>query len=99
MAQSDGQANTFSVFIDFASKFLIPFVMAFVAWQHTEMNKLEDRVYTLQRDAVTEQKLSDVEKRLTTYMDVRISDVAMKQDMTNKYLELLLQTIKDQPRK
>lgn len=81
--------------LDLASKFLMPFILTFVTWNFTEMGKLEDRVYQLQREAVTEQKLSEVEKRLTTYMDVRISDLSMKQDMTNKYLELVLQSIKD----
>lgn len=92
------QDNNLSLtsFLDLASKFILPFILAFITWQQSEMNKLEDRLYVLQRDAVTEQKLSDVEKRLTTYMDVRISDVAMKQDMTNKYLEMLLQSIKQQ---
>lgn len=99
MSQQNETQGGFILFLDFASKFLLPFVLAFVAWQQTEFNKLEDRVYMLQRDAVTEQKLSDVEKRLTTYMDVRISDVAMKQEMTNKYLEMLLQSVKDQQRK
>lgn len=99
MSQQTETQGGFILFLDFASKFLLPFVLAFVAWQQTEFNKLEDRVYMLQRDAVTEQKLSDVEKRLTTYMDVRISDVAMKQEMTNKYLEMLLQSVKDQQRK
>lgn len=81
--------------LDFASKFMMPFVLAFVTWMFAEIGKLDDRVFQLQRDAVTEQKLSEVEKRLTTYMDVRISDLSMKQDMTNKYLELVLQSIKD----
>lgn len=95
MTSPTQEDKSFGTFMDFASKFLLPFILAFITWQQTEMGKLEDRVYVLQRDAVTEQKLSDVEKRLTTYMDVRISDVAMKQDMTNKYLEMVLQSIKD----
>lgn len=81
--------------LDMAAKFIMPFVLAFVTWQQTEMWKLDERVFQLQRDAVTELKLSDTEKRLTTYMDVRISDLANKQDMTNKYLELIMQSIKD----
>lgn len=82
-------------FIDFASKFLLPFILAFITWQQAQMSKIDDRVYVLQRDAVTEQKLQAVEQRLTTYMDVRITDVAMKQELTNKYLEMLLQSMKD----
>lgn len=82
-------------FLDFSAKFLIPFILAFVTWQQTEMGKIEDRVYVLQRDAVTEQKLSEVEKRLIGYMDVRISDITMKQDMTNQYLKMVLESVKD----
>lgn len=82
-------------FLDISSKFIMPFILAFVTWMFTEMGKLDERVFQLQRDAVTEQKLSEVEKRLTTYMDVRISDLSMKQDVTNKYLELVLQSVKD----
>ncbi len=90
--QSEKSLNNF---LDFSAKFLIPFILAFVTWQQTEMGKLEDRVYVLQRDAVTEQKLSEVEKRLIGYMDVRISDITMKQDMTNQYLKMVLETVKD----
>ena len=93
--QTPGE-KSLSNFLDFASKFLLPFILAFVAWQQTQFGKMEDRVYTLQRDAVTEQKLSDVEKRLTTYMDVRIRDVSMKQDTTNEYLKMLLQSVKNE---
>jgi len=95
MAVPTPEINGIGNFIDFSAKFLLPFILAFVTWQQTQMSKLEDRLYVLQRDAVTEQKLSDVEKRLTTYMDVRISDVATKQEMTNKYLDLILQSVKD----
>src|SRR5574338_376404 len=83
-----------SMFLDMASKFLIPLVVALVTWQQSVITKLEDRVYVIQREAVSETKLQQTETRILSYVDTRLNDLGNKVDLSNQYLHLLLQSQK-----
>ena len=72
-----------------AMNILLPLVMAGLLGMFSWMNKLEDRQYALQRDAVTEQKLGQTEARIMNYMDVRMKDMDNKIDLVLRQLDKL----------
>lgn len=83
-----------SMLLDMASKFLMPLVIAVVSWQQSVIGKLEDRVYVIQKEAVSEAKLQQTETRILAYVDNRLTDLSNKVDLSNQYLHLLLQAQK-----
>lgn len=76
------------VVIDTVSKFLIPFVVLGLTWQHNQVVKLEERLYLLQATAVTEQKLTNTKQEIIQFVDTRIGDLNNKMDIILKQLEL-----------
>ncbi len=72
-----------------AMNILLPLVMAGLLGMFSWMNKLEDRQYALQREAVTEQKLGQTEARIMNYMDVRMKDMDNKIDLVLRQLDKL----------
>lgn len=98
MAQDGEMSVVGRALLDFSSKWMLPFVLAFLSWQYTEINKLEDRVNTLQRDSVTHQVLQVTENRMTSLLDLRIRDVSEKQEITNGYLRQLIGMQKEKSR-
>jgi hypothetical protein len=72
-----------------AMNILLPLVMAGLLGMFSWMNKLEDRQYALQREAVTEQKLGQTESRIMNYMDVRMKDMDNKIDLVLRQLDKL----------
>jgi hypothetical protein len=72
-----------------AMNILLPLVMAGLLGMFNWMNKLEDRQYALQREAVTEQKLGQTEARIMNYMDVRMKDMDNKIDLVLRQLDKL----------
>lgn len=90
MAQN-GESNAVGrALLDFSSKWILPFVLAFVSWQYTEISKLEERVNVLQREAVTHSVLQVTETRWNSLLDLRIRDLSEKQEITNGYLRQLI---------
>jgi hypothetical protein len=83
--RSDDQWKTV---LDTISKFMLPFVLLALGWSYSYLNKLEDRIYLLQSTAVTEQKLSQTESRIMSYLDVRLSDLNTKLELILKQMEL-----------
>lgn len=76
------------VFVDTVSKFLIPFLILGITWQHNQVNKLEERIYQLQATAVTEQKLQTTKQEIISFVDTRIGDLNNKMDLILKQMEL-----------
>ena len=76
------------VFVDTISKFLIPFLILGITWQHNQVNKLEERIYQLQATAVTEQKLQNTKQEIISFVDTRIGDLNNKMDLILKQMEL-----------
>jgi hypothetical protein len=76
------------VFVDTISKFLIPFLILGITWQHNQVNKLEERIYQLQATAVTEQKLQTTKQEIISFVDTRIGDLNNKMDLILKQMEL-----------
>ena len=72
-----------------ATKILIPLLFVMMTALMTWMNKVEDRQYALQREAVTEAKLEATERRITAYMDVRLKDLDNKMQLVIRQLELI----------
>lgn len=66
-------------------------MMAVVGFQQTQISQNENRIYTLQKDSVSEAKLKDMEDRLNTNWNNRIEGVRLEIALTNKYLERILE--------
>lgn len=67
----------------------IPLLFVAIAAMGSWMNKMEERQYVLQREAVTEQKLGATEQRIMSYMDVRIKDLDNKMNLVIRQLEYI----------
>jgi hypothetical protein len=76
------------IVVDTISKFLIPFLLLGITWQHNQVNKLEERMYQLQATAVTEQKLQTTKQEIISFVDTRIGDLNNKMDLILKQMEL-----------
>jgi hypothetical protein len=76
------------IVVDTVSKFLIPFLILGITWQHNQVNKLEERMYQLQATAVTEQKLQTTKQEIISFVDTRIGDLNNKMDLILKQMEL-----------
>ncbi len=76
------------VMIDTISKFLIPFLILGITWQQGQMQKLEDRIYALQANSVTEAKLQNTKQEIISFVDTRIGDLNNKMDLVLKQMEL-----------
>jgi predicted PurR-regulated permease PerM len=61
-----------------------------VGYQQTQIGKLDDRIYTLQATTVTEDKLNTAISRLESSMDNKITSIKNEQQVTNKWLERLM---------
>jgi hypothetical protein len=72
-----------------AMNILLPLVMAAILGMVGWISKLEERQYTLQREAVTEQKLGSTETRIMNYIDIRMKDLDNKMNLIIRQLELL----------
>lgn len=75
---------------------LLVIIMAWAGFLQTQLNKQEERIYILQRDSVTEQKMNAMEARIIQYTDVRLSDISSKMEVQNKYLEMVFNNTKKQ---
>jgi hypothetical protein len=90
MADNGEMSVVGKALLDFSSKWILPIVLAFVTWQYTEINTLEKRVNDLQREAVTHTELQVTETRMVSLLDLRIRDLAERQEITNGYLKQLI---------
>lgn len=61
-----------------------------VGYQQSQINKLDDRLYSLQATTVTEAKLNTAVNRLSSEMDSKITSIRNEQQVTNKWLERLM---------
>lgn len=93
MSQGEGSAVG-KALLDFSSKWILPFILAFVSWQFTEIRNLNDRVTSLQRDSVSHATLQITKQEIFGYMDVRMTDVLARQEQANKYLQILIEQSK-----
>lgn len=82
------------VVADHAVKILLVMVMAWAGWQQAQITKMDERIYVLQKDSVTEQKMNAMEQRIIQYTDVRLGDISSKMEVQNKYLEMVFQNTK-----
>jgi hypothetical protein len=90
MAENGEMSVVGKALLDFTSKWMLPLVLAFVSWQYTEINKLEDRVIELQKVSVTHTELQVTENRMVGLLDLRVKNLADQQEITNKYLKILI---------
>ena len=68
---------------------LVPLLFVAMTGMLTWINKMEDRIYDLQRESVTEQKLEATERRITSYLDVRLQDLDNKMQLVIRQLEII----------
>lgn len=74
---------------------LLMICVGVVGYQQTQINKLDDRLYTLQATTVTEDKLNTAINRLSTEMDTKITSIRNEQQITNKWLERVMDKLED----
>lgn len=98
MADNGEMSAVGKALLDFAGKWMLPFVLAFVSWQYTEISKLETRVNDLQHVSVTKTELQVTENRMVSLLDLRIRDLAERQEITNGYLKQLIGMQQDKSR-
>src|SRR5690554_2226865 len=72
-----------------ATRILVPLLFVLMAGMMGWMSTVDERQYILQREAVTEAKLEAVERRVTSYMDVRLKDLDNKMQLVIRQLELM----------
>ncbi|MDX9668753.1 hypothetical protein [Pseudomonas sp. P8_250] len=97
MAENGEMSVVGKALLDFTSKWMLPLVLAFVSWQYTEINKLEDRVIELQKVSVTHTELQVTENRMVGLLDLRVKNLADQQEITNKYLKILIDQKSSRP--
>lgn len=69
---------------------LLMICVGVVGYQQSQIGKLDDRIYTLQATTVTEDKLNTAISRLESSMDTKITGIKNEQQVTNKWLERLM---------
>lgn len=84
-AHNDEQWKTVT---DTIGKFLMPFVVVALGWGYQYVNKLEERIYALQSNSVSEQKLQSTEQRIMSYLDTRLGDISNQLQLIIKQNEL-----------
>jgi hypothetical protein len=70
-----------------------------VGYQQSQINKLDDRLYTLQATTVTEDKLNTAINRLSSEMDTKITSIRNEQQITNKWLERVMDKLEGRANK
>lgn len=93
MPGSDNNVNMGKI-VSFVTNILLVIVMAWAGFLQTQLTKMDERIYILQRDSVTEQKMNAMEQRIIQYTDVRLSDISSKMEVQNKYLEMVFNNTK-----
>ncbi|WKV20464.1 hypothetical protein 16Q_071 [Pseudomonas phage 16Q] len=74
---------------------LLMICMGVVGYQQSQISKLDDRLYTLQATTVTEDKLNTAVNRLSAEMDTKIISIRNEQQITNKWLERVMDKLED----
>lgn len=80
--------------VSFIANILLVVVLAWAGFLQTQLSKMDERIYSLQKDSVTEQKMNAMEQRIMQYTDVRLGDISSKMEVQNKYLEMVFQNTK-----
>jgi hypothetical protein len=93
--QTQENNDGWKVFVDTISKFLIPFLVLGITWQQNQMQRLEERIYMLQADSVTEAKLQTTKQEIISFVDTRIGDLNNKMDLILKQMELQQRYMQD----
>lgn len=69
---------------------LLMICVGVVGYQQSQIGKLDDRIYALQATTVTEEKLNTAINRLSAEMDSKITSIKNEQQITNKWLERVM---------
>lgn len=86
--------DTMGKLVSFIANILLVVVLAWAGFLQTQLSKMDERIYSLQKDSVTEQKMNAMEQRIMQYTDVRLGDISSKMEVQNKYLEMVFQNTK-----
>ncbi|WVS24513.1 hypothetical protein PSPHG_CDS_0032 [Pseudomonas phage Psxphi15] len=81
--------------LNYVAGALLMICVGVVGYQQSQINKLDDRLYTLQATTVTEDKLNTAINRLSAEFDTKLGSLDSKMQITNKYLERVLDKIED----
>jgi len=77
---------------------LLMICVGVVGYQQAQINKLDDRIYALQAEIVTEDKLDTAINRLSSDMETRITSIRNEQATTNRWLERVVDSLEKNKR-
>lgn len=75
--------------LNFVMGALLAIVMAWAGMLQTQIKTLDERMYTMKSEMVTDAKLQTMKSEIMSYIDTRIGDVASKQEITIRMIEKL----------
>ncbi|WOZ57502.1 hypothetical protein [Pseudomonas phage vB_PseuGesM_254] len=75
--------------INFVMGALLAIVMAWAGMLQTQIKTLDERMYTMKSEMVTDAKLGVMKSEIMGYIDTRINDVASKQEITIRMIDKL----------
>ena len=78
---------------DTIQRFVIPFLILILGWQHSEINQIEDKLFVLQKEAVSQTMLNQTEGRIMNYMDTRIRDLDNKLTVLINQQSLIMESM------
>lgn len=76
--------------LNYVAGALLVICLSVVGYQQSQIDKLDGRLYTLQATSVTEEKLNSAMNRLSADMDSKITGLRNEQQITNKWLERVM---------
>lgn len=76
--------------LNYVAGALLMVCVGVVGYQQSQISKLDDRLYVLQATTVTEDKLNIAVNRLSVEFDTKITSIKNEQQVTNKWLERLM---------
>jgi ABC-type siderophore export system fused ATPase/permease subunit len=91
-----GVADTTSMVksvLSYVAGALLLICVSVVGYQQSQITKLDDRIYALQAEIVTEDKLDTAINRLSSDMETRITSIRNEQATTNRWLERVVDSL------
>ena len=87
--------NMLKSVINYIAGALLVIVMAVVGYQNAQMDKMENRIYALQKDAVTDDKLKDTEARINENIRLQIGLITDKIEITNTQIDRMMNLLQE----
>lgn len=81
------QAESTSKAYETVKSALIALLFLIAGWSYNSIQKLEERLYTMQATAMTQQSATQLEERISRSIEVRFSDLSSRLDLLLKLVQ------------